>query len=49
MMVDTAIDFLSGKLERHSQRKQDGRQYFIMHPALIDVVERRLERSAEDQ
>lgn len=33
-MVETCVDFLDEKLERHPQRSEDGRQYFVMHPEL---------------
>lgn len=42
-LVDTAIDFLNGRLERKPQPVEAGRQYFVMHPRLIRLVEQRLQ------
>lgn len=49
LLVETAIDYLEGRVQRRPQREQDGRQYFIMHPALMRIVERKLARGADRQ
>ena len=41
-IVNTCRDFLAGKIERRSQRAADGRQYFVMHPLLVELTQRRL-------
>lgn len=43
-MVMTSLDYLNGNLERKQQKYEDGKQYFIMHPRLIEIAERRLVR-----
>jgi folate-dependent phosphoribosylglycinamide formyltransferase PurN len=40
--VNTCLDFLHGKVERQSQSKLDGKQYFKMHPQLQKVAAERL-------
>lgn len=44
-MVVTCLDYLNGKLERKQQKKGDGKQYFIMHPRLIELAEAKLNRA----
>jgi methionyl-tRNA formyltransferase len=41
-LVDTCIDFLEGKIERQPQKRQAGKQYFKMHPFLLDIVSKKL-------
>jgi methionyl-tRNA formyltransferase len=45
-MVQTCIDTLNGKLKRSPQRREDGRQYFIMHPRLIKLAEEKLSQTS---
>ncbi len=42
VIVASVIEFLDGKIKRQPQRLADGRQYFVMHPALRTVAEQRL-------
>ncbi len=42
--VDTCTAYLAGKIERHPQKKADGKQYFIMHPRLHELAERKLKQ-----
>lgn len=42
LLTETCIDYLQGRLERRPQRPQDGRQYFMMHPRLLEIVRQRL-------
>jgi teichuronic acid biosynthesis glycosyltransferase TuaC len=46
--VDAIIDGLNvireGKVRRIRQVREDGRQYYTMHPALLEIVKHRLER-----
>lgn len=37
-LVDSCMDFLNGKLKRISQNILDGKQYFKMHPRLLDIA-----------
>jgi len=42
-LVDTCIDFLNEKIERHPQKISAGKQYFKMHPFLLNIVAKKLE------
>lgn len=44
-LVETCLDYLNGKHKKVPQKKEDGKQYFIMHPRLIDLAEAKLNRS----
>jgi methionyl-tRNA formyltransferase len=46
LLVDAALALKDGTAERIPQRMEDGRQYYRMHPALRQVVERRLSTTA---
>ena len=39
--VDTCIDYLDGKIKRIPQKQKDGKQYFKMHPILLDLAKNR--------
>lgn len=41
-MVAACLDVLNGRAQRLPQKAEEGRQYFIMHPALVAVAARRL-------
>ena len=41
-MVNVCSEFLTGKLKRVPQRREDGKQYFVMHPLLIDLAETKM-------
>jgi len=41
-MVQTCLDFLAGNVERIPQLAADGKQYFIMHPRLVEIAENKL-------
>jgi hypothetical protein len=41
-LVDTCIDFLEGRIERQPQKIQAGKQYFKMHPLLLNIVAEKL-------
>ena len=41
-MAQTCLDSLRGKVKRVPQKAGDGRQYFVMHPRLISLVEEKL-------
>lgn len=43
-MVAACLDVLNGRAQRLPQKAEEGRQYFIMHPALVALAERRLRR-----
>ncbi|MCS7010884.1 MAG: formyltransferase family protein [Anaerolineales bacterium] len=43
-MVSACWDVLNGTAQRVPQRAEEGRQYFIMHPALIRLVEEAMSR-----
>ena len=45
-LVDGCIGFLEGTLERNSQRAEDGRQYFVMHPSLVTIVKKKLAQTS---
>ncbi len=40
-IVSSCADYLQGKLERRPQRLEDGKQYFVMHPLLLEATERK--------
>ena len=42
LLVQAALALRDGTAERRPQRPEEGRQYYRMHPALREVVERRL-------
>ena len=44
MLARTVWRALDGPLPRRSQRSEEGRQYFTMHPALRTITEQRLQR-----
>jgi folate-dependent phosphoribosylglycinamide formyltransferase PurN len=44
-IVDACVGFLEGRVERHTQRIEDGKQYFVMHRSLIKLVDRKLARA----
>jgi hypothetical protein len=37
-LVAACLDYLNGKIDRRPQRAEDGNQYFIMHPRLINLA-----------
>lgn len=37
-IVSVCVDFLAGNVKRQPQKKSAGRQYFVMHPRLIDLA-----------
>jgi methionyl-tRNA formyltransferase len=41
-LVDTCIRFLDGKIERQPQNIRTGKQYFKMHPCLLDFATNKL-------
>jgi methionyl-tRNA formyltransferase len=41
-MAQTCLNTLRGKSKRVSQKRGDGRQYFVMHPRLISLAEEKL-------
>lgn len=41
-LVRTCLDFLNGNLERKPQAPEEGKQYFMMHPRLLEVAKRSL-------
>lgn len=41
-MVTACDDYLQGNLERKPQRSDEGQQYFIMHPCLIEIAKDKL-------
>lgn len=41
-LVATCVDYLEGKIERKPQTPEQGKQYFIMHPRLMQVVEAKI-------
>jgi methionyl-tRNA formyltransferase len=43
IIVETCIDFLQGKVERNPQSRQMGKQYFKMHPRLIEIAAKQLQ------
>lgn len=44
MLARVAAQALAGTLSRRPQRVQDGQQYFIMHPKLRTIAEKRLQQ-----
>jgi methionyl-tRNA formyltransferase len=46
-LVSACLDYLNGSLNRTPQMPDDGRQYFIMHPRLIALAEKRLGISSD--
>ena len=46
-MVETCIDYLNDRIERIPQKYKDGRQYFMMHPRLIEIAETKLSNRAK--
>lgn len=42
LITQTCVDLLAGRIEPRSQRLEDGRQYFVMHPRLRPLAEQRL-------
>lgn len=44
LLADTAAAVLAGQFSRRSQRADEGRQYFTMHPRLRAIAERRLQQ-----
>ena len=42
-LVDSCINFLNGKIKRQPQEILSGKQYFKMHPFLLNVVAEKLE------
>ncbi len=47
LLADCAREFLRGHLEPQPQRKEAGKQYYEMHPALKAVVEAKLARGCQ--
>jgi hypothetical protein len=43
LLADAAEAVLAGRFSRRTQRPEEGRQYFTMHPRLRAVAERRLQ------
>jgi methionyl-tRNA formyltransferase len=43
-LASACLDYLDGKLKRKPQKAGDGRQYFMMHPRLIEIVESKLQK-----
>ncbi len=41
-MVETAMGVLNGQIKRQSQKLEDGKQYFIMHPLLKQIAEQKI-------
>ena len=48
-LVETCCDYLNGQIERSPQKQEDGRQYFIMHPRLIEIAKTRLKNRCDSQ
>jgi folate-dependent phosphoribosylglycinamide formyltransferase PurN len=42
LMTETCVDYLEGRVSRVPQTPEAGRQYFMMHPRLVEIVEDRL-------
>ena len=38
------VEYLTGKVKRQPQKKESGKQYFVMHPLLIALTEEKLKR-----
>jgi methionyl-tRNA formyltransferase len=43
-IVSICVDFLAGGVKRQPQKKTAGRQYFVMHPRLIELAGQKLAR-----
>ena len=43
LLADTVIGFLEGEVQPVDQSPGDGRQYFVMHPRMRGLVERKLD------
>jgi methionyl-tRNA formyltransferase len=43
LLADTVLAALSGPLPRQSQRGEDGRQFYLMHPRVRRIAEQRLQ------
>ena len=41
-IVLACLDHLDGRLERQVQKLEDGKQYFVMHPRLVEISESKL-------
>jgi methionyl-tRNA formyltransferase len=44
LLVYTAIKYLKNEILPFAQRKDDGKQYFYMHPKLVEVAQQNLIR-----
>ncbi len=49
LLVNTCVDFLAGRIHPVPQRLSDGKQYYRMHPRLLQIVEKRLEMLSSRQ
>jgi methionyl-tRNA formyltransferase len=49
VMVQCVRDLRDRKIEPEPQKPGDGRQYFVMHPALLDLARRRLKQQLMQQ
>jgi len=47
LMVQVCIDYLNGKLKRVKQQLNAGKQYFIMHPRLVEIAESKLMQKSQ--
>jgi folate-dependent phosphoribosylglycinamide formyltransferase PurN len=45
--VETCLDYLNGRVERVPQAPEDGKQYFLMHPRLLQIAQAKLKAAAE--
>jgi methionyl-tRNA formyltransferase len=41
-LASACFDYLNGEFDRKHQNAEEGKQYFIMHPRLIDLVAKKL-------
>lgn len=48
LLAQTAVTLASGSLPRRSQRAEEGRQYFVMHPWLRVIAEQRLQEHFQE-
>lgn len=48
LLAHTAAALISGSVARKSQRPEDGRQYFVMHPRLRVMAEQRLQERLQN-
>jgi folate-dependent phosphoribosylglycinamide formyltransferase PurN len=46
LMVETCLDRLHGRVERVPQKAEDGKQYFNVHPRLMEIAEAKLKLHA---